>query len=308
MAEGKWIHGLRPEMELAHAAQEVLTARLEVVRQYLPRAIRESEKDTEHVHQLRVATRRADAALRIFRSCLAGRIYRTARGRLRTIRRAAGAARDWDVFLLSLCERQRDAAAGDQAGLDFLIGYSLGQRIAAQSVLAAVETNVPRAFDDFMNETIDSVRHSHEVGKETLIDLGRPMLKTMLENLRLAAAGNLKDYDHLHQVRITGKRLRYAMEVFADCFPPAFREQIYPQVEEMQEILGRANDSHVASGRLFELRQKVGSYPQTWERGKPGIESLMKFHQRRLPQERRRFVRWWGTWQGIELERLLISG
>src|SRR5262249_193985 len=61
---------------------------------------------------------------------------------------------------------------------------------------------------------------------------------------------NLEDYEHLHQVRILGKRLRYAMEVFADCFAAAFREQLYPAVEEMQEILGNANDSYVACGRL----------------------------------------------------------
>src|SRR5262245_42951131 len=111
MAEGKWLQGLRPDMHQAHAAREVLTARLEVVRHYLPRARTESEQDSEHVHQLRVATRRADAALRIFRSCLAGRTYRAARGRLRAIRRAAGAARDWDVFLLALKERQREASS-----------------------------------------------------------------------------------------------------------------------------------------------------------------------------------------------------
>ena len=43
-------------------------------------------------------------------------------------------------------------------------------------------------------------------------------------------------------MRILGKRLRYAMEMFADCFGPAFREELYPAVEQMQEILGRANE------------------------------------------------------------------
>src|SRR5207244_2148550 len=64
-----------------------------------------------------------------------------------------------------------------------------------------------------------------------------------------AASGDLKDYAHLHQVRIQGKRLRYAMEVFADCFAADFKEELYPQIEEMQEILGSANDSHVGAQR-----------------------------------------------------------
>src|SRR3954452_5666961 len=98
MADGKWIRGLRPDLPLAEAAREVLTARLEVVRNYLPKAMRQADEDTEFVHQLRVGTRRSDAALRLFRTCLPGRAYRGAKGRLRAIRRAAGAARDWDVF------------------------------------------------------------------------------------------------------------------------------------------------------------------------------------------------------------------
>ena len=49
-------------------------------------------------HQLRVATRRAGAALEIFRDCLPEKDYQTARKQLRRLRRAAGAARDWDVL------------------------------------------------------------------------------------------------------------------------------------------------------------------------------------------------------------------
>jgi CHAD domain-containing protein len=74
-----------------------------------------------------------------------------------------------------------------------------------------------------------------------------------------------------HRVRILGKRLRYAMEIFADCFPPEFNEQYYPTVEEMQEILGRANDSHVACERdgrvllkpadLFLVLGRIGILP-----------------------------------------------
>src|SRR5262249_51817799 len=255
----------RPDTPLAQAAREVLAARLEVVRQHLPKALREADRDPEFVHQLRVGTRRSDAALRIFRVCLPGGAYRAARARLRAIRRAAGAARDWDVFLMALGERLAGAPSTQKAGLDFLLGYSLGQRYAAQSVLAVVEQNQPLTFDHFVSETTETVRPPKQDSESRLIDLARPMLLSLLRCLREAAAGDLDDYDQLHQVRIAGKRLRYAMEVFADCFAPSFRERTYPQVEEMQEILGRANDSHVAATRLSMLREKLIAHPQTWE-------------------------------------------
>ena len=55
------------------------------------------------------------------------------------------------------------------------------------------------------------------------MDLARPLLFERLQDLERTALGDLTDYGQLHQVRIAGKRLRYAMEVFADCFDPAFR-------------------------------------------------------------------------------------
>ena len=106
MADGKWIEGLTPEMGVAEAATAVLAARFEVVRHFLPLAAEKPYDDPEYVHQLRVGTRRAAAALRVFADCLPRKHLRTLRRRLREIRRAAGDARDWDVFLLGFASRR----------------------------------------------------------------------------------------------------------------------------------------------------------------------------------------------------------
>ena len=66
MADEKWISGLHGIMPVGAAAQLVLGNRLAVVRDRLPAAVFQSHLDVEHVHQLRVGTRRAGAALRIF--------------------------------------------------------------------------------------------------------------------------------------------------------------------------------------------------------------------------------------------------
>jgi CHAD domain-containing protein len=305
MADGKWVQGLRPEMAQEKAARQVLATRLEVVRDWLPRAAHEADADPENVHQLRVSTRRADAALRIFRSCLPGKVYRNARARLRSIRRAAGAARDWDVFLLELRERAEEAAKEELPGIDFLAGYALGQRAAVQPELERVEDGQPETFVEFILATLGEVRPADGGGE--LVELARRLLGELLGQLHEAASGDLKDYGHLHQVRIAGKRVRYAMEVFADCFAPALRERLYPMVEEMQEILGRANDSHVAAGRLQGLRARVRAADAMWDRTRVGVEGLLRFHQRRLPQERRRFLKWWEQWCAAGAEAVLAG-
>jgi hypothetical protein len=86
--------------------------------------------------------------------------------------------------------------------------------------------------------------------------------------------------------------------VFANCFPPQFRGEFYPAVEEMQDILGRANDSYVAGQRLQALCAKIQTARLgDWNRFRSGIEGLLRYHQERLPAERQRFLAWWKRWQ-----------
>jgi CHAD domain-containing protein len=144
---------------------------------------------------------------------------------------------------------------------------------------------------------VAAVQDPDDKDLETLEDLARPLLAKLLADLDSAAARDLEDYGNLHQVRIAGKRLRYAMEVFAPCFGESFREDLYPAVEEMQEILGNANDSHVAAQRLEALRERLRRLPPAEsKRFRPGVDALLRYHRQRLPKERRRFLTWWQRW------------
>jgi CHAD domain-containing protein len=309
VAAGKWISDLTPGTPLADAARWVLAVRLEVVRDYLLLALHEPEKDAEHVHQLRVGTRRAGAAVEIFESCLPEKVYKKARQQLRRIRRAAGEARDWDVFLLTLQTAKYRRTARHQPGRDFLCGYAFALRMVAQERLAAVSPKPPFGFERLLAETVAAVHQpSPHGGGHRLMDLARPLLFGLVQELNQVAAGEPDDWQQLHQVRILGKRLRYAMEVFADCFAPPFREELYPAVEEMQDILGRANDSQVASQRLRTLCGQLRAFqPQEWKRLRAGIEGLLRYHQECLPQERHHFLGWWGRWQKAQVEAALTT-
>jgi CHAD domain-containing protein len=307
MAEGKWITALRPGTPVADAARRVLGIRLGIVRDYLGLALREPEKDPEYVHQLRVGTRRSGAALRMFAGSLPDKVFREARKQLRRLRRAAGEARDWDVFLESLKAHHHQHPARHRAGIDFLTGYATAHRVAAQSHLHEASPDYPYAYERLLADVLAGVGEPAP-GPHMLRDLAPPMFSGLLETLDQAAAADLQDYANLHQVRIAGKRLRYAMEVLVDCFAPAFRHEFYPAVEEMQEILGRANDSHVAGGRLAALRDYLkAARPADWKRYKTGIEGLLTYHQRRLPEERQHFEEWWKHWRRLGGQSAMLA-
>jgi len=295
MAGGKWIAGLTAHTPLADAARRVLTVRLELVRDHLPPALHEAEQDPEHVHQLRVATRRARAALDIFAGCLPAKAHKRARRQLRDLRQAAGEARDWDVFLEDLATHTRTPET--RPGLDALIGYATARRDVAHGRLQEAFTEDPDEFARLAAATVASVRNSRS-GPGYLIHLALPRLVVLLGELNQTASDDLNDCENLHQVRIIGKRLRYAMEVFAGCFAPPFREKLYPAMEEMQTILGHANDSYVANQRLAALRDSLRkAAPAEWDRYRPGIEGLLHHHERRLLEQRQHFLNWWGLWQ-----------
>ena len=306
MIDGKWIEGLGPLLTAVEAARLAIQVRFEVVRFYLPLAMHDADRDPEHVHRLRVGTRRAGAALRIFASVLPEKLQKKAKKTLRAIRRSAGAARDWDVFVGDLRQRLRHAGERDQPGLDFLIGYGSGQRDAAQADLITAGRKHEEELKTFVALAIKTLQETPaDGGPLRFEDLGRTLLRELMQELSWAAARNLDDYEHLHQVRILGKQLRYAMEVFANCFADDFRNVLYPRVEKMQEILGLANDSHVALARLESLKERFRPmWGDDWKRLQPGIDKLLRFHRTRLPRQREAFVQWWQVWQSEDVPRM----
>lgn len=62
----------------------------------------------------------------------------------------------------------------------------------------------------------------------------------------------------------------------------------------MQDILGYANDSHVAVQRLNAIKSRLAT--REARSYAPAIDALLAFHEKRLPVQRRKFERWWQAW------------
>ena len=308
MPDGKWVPGLTPEMPVADAAKAVLAARFEVVRHYLPLAAEKPYEDAEYVHQLRVGTRRAGAALRAFRDCLPRKQHRTAKLYLRTIRRAAGDARDWDVFLTGLPAAKPFAAAAGKPALDYLVGYGMGERSAAQArLVVAAEASGPPFAE--ASTALPGAAHAPrgENPPASFGDLAGARFGTLVREFDEAVKADPTAPADLHRVRILGKRARYALEIFADCFPPAFRDTLYPAIEQAQEILGDIQDAAVGLDRLTQLRDRIkATVPGEWTRLRPGIEGLMRELRAKVPAGRKAFRAWRKGW-GKLVEELQLA-
>lgn len=290
---------------VADAALRVISLRLEAVRDCLGMALREPERRRQSIHALRVATRRASAAVDIFRACLPKRIHKEVRMHLRSLRRAVGAARDWDVLLLELRKSAKRASDADRPAFDMLHGYALAHRIPAQQQLETACPDYPFSFDRLQARTVASVRWRQEP-QPTLGTFARPLLGTLVAGLNGLAERGDGDWEMLHEVRIAGKRLRYTLEVFEDCFGPALGAHLTPALTCLQEVLGGVNDSFNAARLLQQIVDGMSDcVPAMADRYRGLLERQVEEHAERMRTGREDYRDWLVEWNSPHMQAAL---
>ncbi len=121
----RWILDVPSRSTVREVADRTIRLRIAAVTHFLPLAAAHADEDIEYVHQLRVATRRAVAAIRLYQSWLPAKRRRRLCRLLKQIRRAAGEARDCDVLLA------RQATASDSTCSDALLDDLRRRRASA---------------------------------------------------------------------------------------------------------------------------------------------------------------------------------
>src|SRR5262249_52234602 len=258
MAQGKWIKNITSDTKTVDAARHVLVARLAALREGVRDVLRDSGDRFDNVHQLRVAARRAAAALEIFEPCLKRKAHRKASKNVRRLRQAAGYARDLDVFLVHCTSRLESATSEDAATLGVLCGYAIAERIPAQVRLRDACAGCPFEIERWTSATVAAiVRPGRAIAR--MQGLGRAYLGELFDQIQRAIGTLTPSGENLHRVRLIAKRVRYAMEVFADCYPAPFRDELYPRVAELQDVLGNICDAQNQLARMESLRQGLSA-------------------------------------------------
>jgi CHAD domain-containing protein len=280
----KWIEGLAPESSVEDAARRSLEPRLTAVAHHLPMAAHLAEHDIEHVHRLRVATRRATAALKLYRDCVSLKRYQWMNKRLRKIRRAAGDARDLDVLTERLEREYGDPVVP-------IIELINRDRAAIQPAIQHVAERC-RADDRFIRKTAQLLQGVHWLKSDSAVSQTAPFREfaaeqftKVAERFETAMPNESSDPPALHQFRIRAKDLRYAIELVAPAFGAELRKKLYALIEELQERLGRIQDHVAAIERCSNwstgthgeaLRETLNELSDAEKRGQ--IDSIQDFH------------------------------
>jgi CHAD domain-containing protein len=288
LVRSKWIEVASAERSLTEIATKALRNRLKTVWYYAPLATYKFGDDIEYVHQLRVSTRRAQAAIQLFSDVLPKSEARWMKNRLRSIRKAAGDARDLDV----LGERLSKVAKNKKnSGLRPIIKQVGGLRKKAQKPLIAAYKNAKRkGFKERSRVLAKTVQWQNEQREPTFAVAARTRLAPLVDEFFRAAEADLSDIEALHQMRISAKQLRYAMELLCCAFDDSFRTELYAAFEEVQEEIGQVND-HATAVAMFNgwiERSDDG-------RSRDALARLVAKEEEQLDAKCTMFRNWWSV-------------
>jgi triphosphatase len=199
-------------------------------------------EDPEDLHDIRVATRRLRAALKLYKEVLPQRAERYERD-LRFFAGALGEVRDLDVHLERL--------AGE--ALDEVVAALEERRVEARRrMLEALDSNRYEGFVASFSGTLRRGRSPAPTGPilEVAPDLVRRRYKKVRKDVE-ALTGDSPPED-FHDLRKKGKRLRYALEPLQGIYgKPA--EKLVDLLKDVQDDLGDNQDLVVAAKSMEEL-------------------------------------------------------
>jgi inorganic triphosphatase YgiF len=204
--------------------------------------------DPEYLHQMRVGLRRLRSALRAFDPVT--ETPRPLKRRLRRVMKALGPARDWTVLVQRLAEVRANRRLIARARR-----RSNAENQAARAVAASKE------FQSFVLRALRWIgSEPWRSSSDSLVRFGAASLERLRSKLERPA--DWKSAKHRHSLRIRVKRLRYACEFFAPCFPARAVERYLKRLRTLQELLGELND--IAVGR--ELLARLGErHPEVFD-------------------------------------------
>jgi len=293
----KWMEGVAHEAAVKKGASKILASRLERVIEALPMAATQRE-DIEHVHRLRVATRRTMTALKLFQKVLPARALKGLRKTLKRIQKVAGEARDLDVLALGLTKSRH---AGKQ-GMAIVLSK---ERKEVQRELKELYRDLRKgkSLKKQADKLIKQVRKSKQgKAKQAFGPWGQKQLREVSRRFFEAAPQDTGDLKQLHRFRIRGKELRYTLELVASCGPASLRTKAYPAMEQVQEKLGAIHDACVAIKQMERLAEdeKRSSL-------RPFAIATAKRESTRLKRQIKAFGRWWTPKKAEAMQRLLMN-
>ena len=294
------------------SARRLLRARLRSVTRRVAASAVAAEHTPEDVHQVRVATRRASAAIAVLRPWLKRSTRLKSKRRLDRLRDAAGAVRRGDVYLDMLSQQLERADARVRPVLEALRLRAQRDRAEALDRWREVASTrrlrrwkpIARRLARAMN-----VADEAEAGASTMRSAAALFLPRIQIELRSMIDAAMDLPESVHRLRIMSKRLRYALEIMESGLDPARSSELLLMARRLQDQLGPINDLHELA---TSLEQWSGEDSAKLDGAiAAALPELAGLYRDEVSSRLRRFRGWWEREARDELttaiERCLAS-
>jgi CHAD domain-containing protein len=206
-------------------------------------------KDPEGVHSMRVASRRLRSAATDFMPYLNKQSFNSILKHIRSIADALGEVRDQDVAILALEKLASEVPPEITSTVHVLIEARKKVRHTARRELkkTLVKDRLKQLRDELesvLEKASRSTQHSRS--GLTYLDVARSVIAERLNELETLSDSLYKplDVEALHEMRIAAKRLRYAIELFDECWNVPLGP-FAKQASRLQSALGKVHDCDV---------------------------------------------------------------
>jgi len=258
--------------------------------------------DVEGVHQLRVATRRLRAALRLFDPLLPRPIAGKMPGELAWLGGAIGGVRDLDVLGVTVRRQAGRLPPNVRAALGPLaIAIHDARTAALEELVRTLDATRSRVLFDRLAAFGEASpgRRQATLG-DVAPGIARPLVGSMLRAGRRCGAE--PSAEALHRLRVRVKRTRYALEALRALGGKTVRKTLR-RLEELQGVLGEHQDAVTAVEWLRQYAIRSGVDAETILAVGALIDRLTK-RARRL---RRRFPARWERLDRRHLDATIAS-
>lgn len=247
MAKAKRIKGIDCNDIASVGIRLVLETRYEEMYGFREAALDWS--DPEGVHSMRVASRRLRGAMRDFMPYLRQRGLTSVLKRAKSVAAALGEVRDQDVAIIALEKIQKEAPDAMSAALQQLVDERKERRNESREKLSSIliASEMKEAKSEFMSriEKATALRKASggAQSQPTYSKMAATVILERLKELEKLSESLYRPFEveALHDMRIAAKRLRYAMELFQQCWGRSL-QTFAKNAARLQTALGDLHD------------------------------------------------------------------
>ena len=242
MAKAKLVAGVDCNTLVRAGMKLVLGSRLEEMCAFRNAALDWS--DPAGVHDMRVASRRLRGALQDFAPYLEKRRLASSLKQIKHIAGALGQVRDHDVAIMTLERTAAKAPAKVSRGIrQFAELRNSAREELRAKFLPVLDPEALRQLTTKFTKTLDAQAAPNRRKNITYREVARSIILDRLNDLEKLSNSlyHPLKIKPLHEMRIAAKHLRYALELFEQCWGPQV-SSFAQKVAGLQSSLGKLHD------------------------------------------------------------------